>query len=730
MKYNNEKEYSAKEQELITTIDKAINELVYEKVKLIKAYNYYHGKRDPEQFRHLEENYGIGTPTSVEFVPLVRKHVDVLVGEYLTIPVRPKVSCKDEKTLTKINQDRLKYVNDQLSLKIKDHLRSIIKGEYGSNPKLLEELDELQKNLESNFISEYEIAAQNVVDWTMQSRDIDFTNNRRILLTDLLVTGTCYYRTLESSSKSSVNLKVLNPLHTFLDRNFNSKFHKNSQRVVIRDYMTKNEILREFGEYLTKEDIDSLDSSKLRDNDAVYIRTLGDSVIGIADPEADGILGGFEVTPLYNFNSGYKLRRFPVYDVEWLQVDKEKDNFVTNRYRGIRIGGDTYILLGKVENVTRTVSDPYNCTLSVNGIFYSDRNGNPFSLILATANLQDKWDIINFYKDNLIAESGTSGDWIDLAYLPTVLGSDLAERVMKWKAYKKQGLALLDSSQEGTPPMNTTFSGFDDMLSYEAMQAFDLALERIENTCSSITGVFREKLGGIEQRDAVTNVQVGIRQSTHITKQYFYMMDLMTREMLVDMLDMCKIVYKKGITGSLVLGDRLNYVFTALPQYYTITDFDVHISETSEAIQESELIKQLSFELSKNNNIDPEIIIDIITSKSLTKMKQDVKTAIKRKSDEVGGVMQMQQQLEQAGQQMQQLQQEAEKLQKEVQRLNQEKLNLEKLKLENEKELGWFKARAEKSFKDKTIEMKTKQVQAEVLQLYDQNANNNEIVNV
>ena len=92
--------YSEKEQDLIECIDKAITELVYEKVKLIKAYNYYHGKRDPEQFRHLEENYGIGTPTSVEFVPLVRKHVDVLVGEYLTIPVVPKVSCKDEKTLS------------------------------------------------------------------------------------------------------------------------------------------------------------------------------------------------------------------------------------------------------------------------------------------------------------------------------------------------------------------------------------------------------------------------------------------------------------------------------------------------------------------------------------------------------------------------------------------------------------------------------------------------------
>jgi hypothetical protein len=50
------------------------------------------------------------------------------------------------------------------------------------------------------------------------------------------------------------------------------------------------------------------------------------------------------------------------------------------------------------------------CTLTVNGMFYSDRNGDPYSLVLKTANLQDKFDVLNFYRDNLIAESGTVGD--------------------------------------------------------------------------------------------------------------------------------------------------------------------------------------------------------------------------------------------------------------------------------------------------------------------------------
>ena len=64
--------------------------------------------------------------------------------------------------------------------------------------------------------------------------------------------------------------------------------------------------------------------------------------------------------------------------------------------------------------------------------------------------------------------------------------------------------------------VNTSFNNFDDTLKMNTMQAFDIALDRIENICSNITGVFRERLNGIEQRDAVTNIQVGVKNSSFI----------------------------------------------------------------------------------------------------------------------------------------------------------------------------------------------------------------------
>jgi len=51
-----------------------------------------------------------------------------------------------------------------------------------------------------------------------------------------------------------------------------------------------------------------------------------------------------------------------------------------------------------------------------------------------------------YYKNNIIALSGTKGANVDIAHLPEKLGSNFEERLMKYLAYRKTGLSLFDSS--------------------------------------------------------------------------------------------------------------------------------------------------------------------------------------------------------------------------------------------------------------------------------------------
>ena len=402
------------------------------------------------------------------------------------------------------------------------------------------------------------------------------------------------------------------------------------------------------------------------------------------------------------------------------------------RYKTIRIGQDIYILIGKDDSVVRSMDNPTYCGLSINGIYNINRSNQPYSLVLACVNLQDKYDLLNFYRDNLIASSGTVGDIIDVSMLPKFLGVNLTERIQKALAWKKQGAFLIDSSQEGRlgngqAAPNTIYNGYDDTVKVQAIQAIQLAMDSVEQTCSSITGVFKERLNGIQQRDAVTNVQTSVNNSFIISKQWYQQMDTVTEEILLDALNEAKVVFKNGLTGTLILGDRQVRVFTALPEHFTMSDFDVHITSSSDMTRDTEQLKALVPEFIKAGQLDPESVIDLATTKSTTDVKIKMHKAIQKQKKENDQIQQLGQQLQQAQEQLKQMQQQLQQSQQQISQLNQQKMQLEQAKLQTQAKIDQFKAQTDRTYKEAVIANEQKKTQVEIMQLSDGNPYNDEI---
>lgn len=718
--------------ELIEKTDKAISELVYPKYELQKAYNYYNGVRDADQFRYLEEVYGTNTPTTLHFTPLIKKHIDALIGEYLGTPIIPKISCKDSETISNIDREKQLKIASELHNYLKQNLKksvlNFINGKDITDGLVEQQLKRIVEDINNTFVSEYEIAAQNVIEYIMQSRDTDIITVLRDLLLDLLITGYSFYRVVPTVENNNIRIQALSPLNTFIDRNFESPYIKNSYRAVVRNWMTKNQILNEYGKDMKQSDRKLLDEkwNSVYENAMYYVR-MGETN-GI--PNTDGIQAGVEVTPGYpDSRNGTMHKLIPVYEVEWLETDKD---FVMQRYKTIRIGEQIYILKGKDEQVMRSQSNPTHCGLSVNGIYFLNRGVKPYSMVLACAHLQDQYDLLNFYRDNLIANSGTVGDWIDLTLIPEKLGVNLPERLVKWQALKKQGLGVLDSSQEGRiasgqAPLNTIFNGFDNTVKAQAVQAIQMAIDAVEQTTSSITGVFRERLNGIEQRDAVTNVKIGQNNSFIITKQYYHQMDLVVNEMLLDCLNLAKVVFKNGLTGTIILGDKYQKVFTALPEYFTMTDHDIRIITSTDIVKDLEQIKNLIPEFVKSGGLPPDIIIEAITSKSIPDLKYKIKRAMRIQKDENNQMQQLSQQNQQLQQQVQQMQKQLQEAQKKIEQLNQTKLQLEQKQIEQTYKIEMYKANTERTFREATIEEQKRRTQVELAQLTDGNPYNDKI---
>ena len=724
-----------KKEELVSKTNLAISELVQEKTGIQKAYNYYNCKRDKEQFKYLEENFGIGQPTAVDFIPLIRKHIDALVGEYLNVPILPKVSCKDTETIHNIFREKQLKISTECYNLLQNNLKNNLLRMLGSKDmqdlNIKEQLDKLVEDINENFISEYEIAGQNVVEYIIQSRNVDLVTKLRQLFVDLLVSGFTFYRVLPSSSGNNISIQCLNPLNVFPDLNYDSPYINESYRIVVRSYLTRNQILSKYGKDLSKEDVTKIEemwSDSLETTGSYFVRSYNRD----GTPATDGIRAGEEVTPGYPGQHWYQRDLIPVYEVEWIETDKD---FVEQRYSTVRIGSEIYILKGKDENVIRTKDAPNKATLTVNGVWFNNRDDEPFSMVQKCMVLQDRYDLLHFYRDNLIAQSGSVGDFINLPTLPSILGDDLSERLMKWKAYKKQGMALIDTSQDGQigtgqAPLNQIFNGYDDTVKVQAIQAIQLAIDSVEQTTSSITGVFRERLNGIQQRDAVSNVQTGINNSFIVTKQWHYQMDLVTREILLDSLNCAKIVYKDGLTGTLILGNKLQKIFTALPKYFTVTDHDIHIITSSEVIKEMEQIRALIPEFIKGGIVSADILMDIMTAKSLSEMKAKVNKSIKKQKAENNQIQQLTQQVEELQNQLQQAQQQLQQAQSKIESLNEAKLQIEREKNQMQFQLDDYKNKTDRSFKETQAENDTKRTEIELMQLYDGNPYNDEVQNV
>lgn len=381
---------------LVEQADYCIGDLVVEKKHLYKAYNYYNGKRDFYQYEHLEDNKGLGNPTSMSFTPLIRKHIDAIVGEFLATEIRPKISCKDQKTLSNIFRDKqlehTKKLTDWLTKFLENSIYDALnqteqKDKKVQDQEIQREIQNIKEDLDLNYISNYEIAGQNIIQHILQSRTFDFKNKLHQIFLDMLIAGESYYRVIPTSKNTNFRIEVEDPMNTFVDKDPKSKYIKNSYRSVIRRWMTREEIIIKYGNEMSNDDIRDLSDVKpdqydYNNRNFILIRSLCSRNSGIIND-----VGAYPEDRYEDFNNWDLI---PVYEVEWIDWEKNKNGeIVGKRYQVIRIGADMYILRGEDKNAVRDIDDPHHINISLNGMYYTDGHGAPYSLMLATANLQD-----------------------------------------------------------------------------------------------------------------------------------------------------------------------------------------------------------------------------------------------------------------------------------------------------------------------------------------------------
>jgi hypothetical protein len=688
--------------------DFLIASLVKEDLNIRKCRDLYDGKRDPKEYEYLQSVYGLETPMSLKMTPLIKTRIDVLIGLLLDETFKYQVSVSDVDTLDKVSQEKMKAgyqaVIAQFQLQNEAHQQQLKNGQPATNDLLTAKiLADIKRRIDKSFVSEFEKVAQHLITFFERDKTIELRQKLKQLFLDLLVTGKCNYRTYVRTIGEDPVLEVCKPENVFFNKNTNYQFLSSGNKpnvtaVVHRHYMNRGQVLTEWGHVMTDDDKRKLFGRG-------YTSSGGSNII-TSPQQMEYVYSRQQNNNIHNQHTYNMFDTVTIYHTEWLanneveyteeeQIDKQNVNATTkskyfpmrtgtgksnkkgfrlNRYESIRIDYDIYLNCGKSLHEPRSIGAPAYTTLSYNGVAYNDRNGTPYSLAYSLKDLQDLYDITMFHRDNLIANSGVNGSRINLAGIPKVLGQNFMERLLKFVALRKQGVELVDPTEEGAS-LFQHYGDFKASLDGNSVQALQIVLESIEKQADITSGVNRYMYQAAEQRDAVSNVKTGIKQTSLIVKDTFELIYNIRENMLADLINQAKITYIKGKRGSYVVGTGMT-MFSVLPENFCFTDYNIHIINVNRDSEKIERAKLLLPELIGINAVDSNIALKVGMSDSATEIIEIIDESMAIKKEENNQLKQLSDQANQAGQQAKELQAKLQEAEAKLAKLEQSNLAL------------------------------------------------------
>jgi hypothetical protein len=731
-------------------IDHWVASLVQPKEHLRTLRDYYNGVRDDKQFSYLTENFGIGTPSSLKFTNIIKPRIDSIVSQLESDAYTYTASCVDNKSVDLIQEEKkgkkLKEIEQAMALFTMNMKSALAKNQEPiPYSELQNNLNKIKDKYKSNFVSDFEIAAQQVCTYFEKSNDMELRLKLSILVHDLAVLGECYYRVYFDREGSDPIFEVIKPENLFHNKNTNNPFLDGTDAIVHREYMTHKQVAAKYGKYMTPDQMKSLFGGTYMSRTARNLNSGLD--LAMYYGENDPMLGQ------KHFNSAYTVE---VMHIEWMATNEvELDeaeidrlqllnsgfNYKVgdttrrmDRYEGIRIGGSVYLNCGKSEQVPRSSNDPYSCGFSYGGLLNNDRSGRPYSIVAALKDLQDIYDLTMFHRDNLIANSGVKGDRINIAGIPRVLGDDFMTRLFKFIALKKNGIELIDPTEQGAQLFNH-YGSFDNTVDGNSLAAINGIIAQIEHQADTIAGTTPQMLGNISERDAVSNVKTGIKQSLMINQPMFELFRGNQNRIMKSLVDCAQMSYKKGKKISYIAGGE-SYTFNVLPEKFRYVDYAISINYASKDTAKVEQLKLIAKELISAGAVDPDIMIRAIMSDSVTEISQMISKNWAEKKAEQDQLGKMSSQLEQYDKQVKELtgqlsnitqQLEASKTANNAAKLKEVEYRHEeakkKLSIDEEVMLN------NKDFNDASLDLKKEVVQLEREQLYLGVGNQKEVKN-
>ena len=349
-------------------------------------------------------------------------------------------------------------------------------------------------------------------------------------------------------------------------------------------------------------------------------------------------------------DENYEIKKDEGEEIKWMWVNEW--------VQGTKIADDIYVAMGPIPYASKSMVNKSKGIPPYIGTVNSTNDYQVQSLTDVMKPLAYSYDIAYYKRELEIATYKGSFAAINSSMIPS--GWEPKEWI-KYATINK--MAWLDPTSEilKGPSQGKSAGAFNTLTATnvplgdpQAIQMYSNLLLEIEATLGKLAGVTGAREGQIQNREAVGNVEREVSQTSHITEKWFVLDANFRKRALGKFLECCKYAYKKNPKKGQFILDDMGAVMVQNFDEFCLSEYDVHISNSSADTQLYQELKSLSQAAVQNGQATIGDLIAISQSESVQEISRRLADSAEKIKQQQQEMQEKQLQQQQEAAQMQQ----------------------------------------------------------------------------
>jgi hypothetical protein len=633
---------------------------------------------DEKDFKHVLDPYGVGDkkagnqPAKMRDINLIVNKINLLKGEEMSRPFNWQVMAT--------NGEALSWKEDETKKLLLKTAQDILAKESGipqiqqtdpntGEPVEPETFEQVLKYAQSSLTDIREQWGADILKYLEHKEKLALKFNEGWEHAMIAAEEVHYVGIVNGEPRQ----RVCNPLNCDFDRNPDNPCIEDGDWFREDRWMTAGQILDEYGEYLTPDEVKRIDDGDLT-------QAINNNMVpgfGYTEDQVDFFEHGSNSTKSKSNSSQYRVTH-----VVWKSMKKigfvryddengeEQEGIVDESFKlspemkeagyslewrwipdvwhGTQIG-DMFLNIEPMPNQSRSMDNPSEVKLPYIGRVYNATNSVQTSLVDLLKPHQYLYNIIWYRLEMELAKAKGKKMVMDIAQIPRSEGIDLD----KWMyMFDNVGIAFINSFEEGKDKFQGQTSQFNqfsniDMGLSQAVGQYVGILSKIEQLVDKIVGITPQREGSVSASETATATRAATNNSSYITEPWFYIHNEIKKSVLTQLLETAKFAYPSSKKLQYIVDDvqRINAEIDM--DKFSDSDYGIFLTNSSRDNMIFQKLEQMSTMMLSADKASFSDIISMFKAESVSELSNKIRESEAKKQEQEQAQMQQQQQMQQ-----------------------------------------------------------------------------------